>query len=390
MVTQGLRSAEKKLNRSRQLIKQVNMSSSIQKNNDLYLKPVDGMARLFGKTLTRWILRAASMKEQDLSAVEGFISPPDTYFRRDRHKHPIIDPNTYRLTIDGVSQTKTFTLVELQALPREERLCVMECSGNGNHWQGTAGLIGQARWSGPSFESLLALCGGAGPAKYFAFRGRDGKIADFGYHYGLSLEELLKARAIVALEMNGQPLPRKNGFPARLVVPNVYSMSHVKWLAHIEGKTEPHRGIHNDYVFVNKERQGDKWVKVQARWIGLKSMIVRCRKEGNGYELSGWAWGGERPINKVQVSTDNGKTWQEATLTTPTTALTGEQAILSQDATAAWNQFSFHWVPSGSGVYRVASRAFDEQGNGQDLVQNPNVEGHYNQTRVKWREVEVP
>jgi DMSO/TMAO reductase YedYZ molybdopterin-dependent catalytic subunit len=366
------------------------MSSNVQKNNDLYLKPVDGMARLFGKTLTRWLLRAVSMKEQDLSMVEGFISPPDTYFRRDRHKHPIIDPNTYSLSLDGIAQSKTLTLADLQSLPKEERLCVMECSGNGNHWQGSAGLIGQARWRGPSFETLLNHCGGAGAAKYFAFHGLDGKIATFGYHYGLSLEELIKSRALIALEMNGEPLPRKNGFPARLVVPNVYSMSHVKWLGRIEGKTEPHRGIHNDYVFVNKEKRDGKWVKVQARWIGLKSMITRCRRaESGGYELSGWAWGGERPISKVMVSTDAGNTWQEAKLSAPSAALTGEAAINTQDASAAWSTFSFHWTPS-SGIYRIASRAFDEQGNGQDLMQNPNVDGHYNQTRVKWREVEVP
>lgn len=366
------------------------MSSLRQEKNDLYLKPVDGMARLFGQRLTRWILRAVSMKEQDLSEVEGFISPPDTYFRRDRHKHPIVDPTTYALAVEGVAQPKSFSLKDLQNLPQEERLCVMECSGNGNHWQGSAGLIGQARWKGPSFETVLNACGGAGPAKYFAFRGLDGKLGTFGYHYGLSLEELLKARAILALSMNGEPLPRKNGFPARLVVPNVYSMSHVKWLGRIEGKTEPHRGIHNDYVFVNKEKRDGKWVKVQARWIGLKSMIVRCRKDGNGYELSGWAWGGERPISKVCISTDAGQSWTEAKLSSPQSALTGEEAIRNEDARGAWNTFSWHWVPPGPGVYRIASRAFDEEGKGQDLVQDPNVDGHYNQTRVKWREVVVP
>ena len=82
-------------------------------------------------------------------------------------------------------------------------------------------------------------------------------------------------------------------------------MSHVKWLGHIEGKTSPHMGIHNRWVCTNKERQSDgKWARVQARWIGLKSMITRCQREKGGWRLTGWAWGGDRPIEEVEITTD--------------------------------------------------------------------------------------
>ncbi len=70
-----------------------------------------------------------------------------------------------------------------------------------------------------------------------------------------------------------------------MVVPGIYSMSHVKWLGHIEGKTRPHMGIHNRLVFTNKVRKDGKWVRVQARWIGLKSMISDCRASADG---TGW------------------------------------------------------------------------------------------------------
>jgi sulfane dehydrogenase subunit SoxC len=358
-----------------------------EQTDDLYLRPVDGMARFLGRGLTKVVLRAVSMIEQDPATVAGPLSPVDGYFRRDRHLHPTIDPGSWKLAVDGVASPRSFSLDELRAMPRAERICVMECAGNGNHMMGSAGLLGCARWEGIPFEALIGACGGPGPARYFAFHGLDGKLSRFGYHYGLSYEELTRARAILALKMNGQDLPRKNGFPLRLVVPGVYSMSHVKWLGRIEGKTEPHRGIHNTIVFVNKEKRDGRWVKVQARWIGLKSMITRCRRDEDGYELTGWAWGGERPITRVAVSCDGGQSWADAALRPPTTF---EQGLAPEDMKGAWSIFTFRWRSPAPGKYLLGSRAFDEAGAGQDLVQDPNVEGHYNQTRVKWREVEVP
>lgn len=357
---------------------------------DLFLQPVDGMARFLGRRLTSWILRAVSMKEQDLTQVEGFLSPKETYFRRDRHVHPTIDPSSYRLSIDGTAAAREFTLDELLSMPREKVVCVMECSGNGNHWQGSAGLVGQACWEGPTFESVLAAAGGPGSATNFVFHGLDGKISRFGYHYGLSLEELLKARAILAVRMNGEPLPRKNGFPVRLVVPGIYSMSHVKWIGRIQGKPVPHDGYHNTLVFVNKEKREGKWVKVQARWIGQKSLITRCRQDGDDYLISGWTWGGERPITRVTISTDAGQTWQEATLTRPESHFQGEQVVTEENLRNAWSTFTFRWKKPAPGMYRIGSRSYDDQGRGQDLVQDNNINGHYNQTRVKWRDVRVP
>ena len=248
----------------------------------LELHPVDGLPRWLGRRLARAFLRLVSMEENDPPALARMVTPTAGYFRRDRHVHPEVDASSYRLQLTGVAAPRTLTLTDLQALPRETRVCVQECAGNGNHIMGSAGLCGQAVWSGPTFESLLALCGGAGPATHFAFHGLDDLgVLKRGYHYGLSLDELLRARAIVALTMNGEPLSRRHGFPSRLIVPQIYSMSHVKWLGHIEGKTRPHMGIHNRLVFTNKELQAGKWVRVQARWIGLKSAIVHCRRSDN-------------------------------------------------------------------------------------------------------------
>lgn len=356
---------------------------------ELELRAVEGLARWLGP-LRAWALRLVSMIEQPARSMSGHLSPVDGYFRRDRHRHPRVDPQTYQLRVTGVATPRTFSLAELQALPREERVLVMECAGNGNHTMGSAGLLGQARWSGPSLQTVLDACGGPGTASHFAFHGLDPvPLIRRGYHYGLSLEELVAARAMLALEMNGQPLPRPRGFPVRLVVPGIYSMSHVKWLGHIEGKTAPHDGIHNRWVFVNRELREGQWVKVQARWIGLKSMVTRCVRTPEGWWLTGWAWGGGTPVSGVVVTTDGGQTWNEAELQPPHAYFGAEDGVHPQDFEHAWTVFNYLWRTPRPGRYRIASRAMSDAA-AQPLEEDPRVKGHFNQTRVKWRVVDVP
>ncbi len=356
---------------------------------ELRLRPVEGMARWMGRLLHRVAFRAVSMVEQPLENMSGPITPNEGYFRRDRHRHPVVDAETYTLQVTGVAEPRSFTLAELEALPRQKRVLVMECAGNGNHLMGSAGLVGQARWEGPSLRTVLEACGGPGPATHFAFRGLDPiPLVRKGYHYGLSLSELDEARALLAVRMNGERLPRGRGFPVRLVVPGVYSMSHVKWLGHIEGLTKPHDGIHNRWVFTNKELRDGKWTRVQARWIGLKSMVTRIVRVDGGWKMTGWAWGGEAPIARVDVTTDGGESWHEAELKTSTSYFGDEMP--PEHFERAWSVFEHVWRDPAPGRYRVASRAFDAQGRAQALEEDPNVKGHFNQTRVKWREVDVP
>lgn len=369
----------------------VSSTTALALPEELELRPVEGLPRWFGRTLASLFMRLVSMEEQLARGLSSMITPVAGYFRRDRHVHPTIDAATYRLEITGVASPRVIDLDFLRSLPFEERVCVQECAGNGNHIMGSAGLCGQARWRGPSLETVLEACGGPGEATHFAFHGLDRLLIKPGYHYGLSLEELREARALIAVEMNGAPLSRRHGFPARLIVPKVYSMSHVKWLGRIEGKTAPHKGIHNDFVFVNKELQEDgRWAKVQARWIGLKSMISYCRREaGGGWMLTGCAWGGDSPIVRVEVSTDGGATWHDAKVETPAEHFARDQGLQGDDLRGAWAVFSYPWRPV-PGEHLIASRATNARGEVQRMDEDPKVRGHFNQTRVKWRRVTVP
>jgi len=354
---------------------------------ELRLEPIEGMARWLGPLLPL-ALRFVSMIEQRRETMSGPQSPVDGYFRRDRYRHPRVDPGRYRLQVRGVAAPREFTLEELKQLPQEERVLVMECAGNGNHVMGSAGLLGQARWSGPSLETVIAACGGLGHATHLVFRGLDAiPVLRGGYHYGLSAVEVEQARALLALEMNGEPLPRPRGFPIRMVVPGIYSMSHVKWLGTIEGKTQPHDGFYNRKVFVNRERRNGRWETVEARFIGLKSMVTRCLRTPGGWTLTGWAWGGRETIERVEITTDGGQTWQPAVLRPPT-AWFGD--LPPEDLEHAWSVFDYHWPAPTPGTHRVTSRAFTTEGTAQPMVEDADVHGHFNQTRVKWRQVRVP
>jgi DMSO/TMAO reductase YedYZ molybdopterin-dependent catalytic subunit len=362
-----------------------------ERPKELELYAVEGAARWLGRILHPLAFRFMSMIEQRADTMSGPVTPNEAYFRRDRHRHPRIDPQTYRLEITGVARPRTFTLDELRAMPWEHRVLVMECAGNGNHVMGSAGLIGQARWSGPSVQTVLAACGGPGAATHFAFHGQDPiPLLRRGYHYGLSLEELTRAQALLALEMNGEPLPRQRGFPVRMVAPGIYSMSHVKWLGRIEGKSEPHLGIHNRWVFTNRELRAGKWVRVQARWIGLKSMVTRCQRVSDGWVLSGWAWGGDQPIERVAVTTDGGVTWCDAEVHAPSTYFGEDDGVRPTDLEYAWSVWSYHWRDPSAGTYRIASRAWNANGHAQPMEPPADVKGHFNQTQVKWRRVAVP
>jgi len=354
--------------------------------DELDLQPLEGMARWLGPTLERLVFRALSMEEQARGAQRGLLHSQEAFFRRDRHAHPEIDGEAWRLELTGFAAARTFSLGDLRALPQRAVACVAECAGNGNHLMGSAGLMGQAVWEGPTATGVIEACGGAGAATHLCFRGADTLGPRGGYHYGLSIEELERSGAIVALTHGGEPLSRARGFPARLVVPGVYAMSYVKWLTRIEGLIERHRGFYNDVLYNNRRRVDGRWIKEQARWISLKSVLTRCVRVEGGWELYGWAWGGGEPIAKVEVTVDGGKTWQEARLRTVGDVLDTEQV----DARRAWTEFCWRWSDPAPGAYLLTSRAFDATGRMQPEREPPDVRGHYDQVRWKWRRVVVP
>jgi DMSO/TMAO reductase YedYZ molybdopterin-dependent catalytic subunit len=246
---------------------------------------------------------------------------------------PDVDPGSWALEIAGlVDHPYRLSYEELTSLPAVERYVTLECISN----PVGGDLISTAKWTGVRLADLLERAGV-----------RDGAVevvssAIGGYSDSIPLDEAMRSSSLVAIGMNGHVLPREHGFPARLLVPGLYGMKQPKWLERIEVVDGPYAGYW--------EARG--WSK--AAVVKTMSRIdAATTSPDGGFVVAGVAFAGDRGIAKVELSTDAGKTWQEAKVKT---ALSSE----------AWRLWRFPLADPG---VRVIVRAVD--GEGRVQVQQP-------------------
>jgi DMSO/TMAO reductase YedYZ molybdopterin-dependent catalytic subunit len=222
---------------------------------------------------------------------------------------PVVDANSWRLIIDGeVEHPVQVDYATLRALPSVEIVKTLECISNL-----TAGcmmasfgcdLISTAIWRGARLRNVLELAGGLKPsAVNIAF------LATDEFSSALPPEAVLDAESLLVYEMNGQVLPREHGYPARLLVPGRYGMKNPKWLAGIRALDQPYvdwyqqRGWTKDGIVKTMSR-----IDVPADGASLAAGTQR---------VAGIAYAGDRGIRQVEVSADDGNTWQPASLLEP-------------------------------------------------------------------------
>lgn len=281
------------------------------------------------------------------TAVHGEKTPPITpnsehYVVTQNVVDPNPDASLWRLELTGLIQKPaTYTYEEVQKLPSTSRPITLECIANavGNH------LIGTAIWQGVPLQTLLDQHGGALPnATHVAFYAVD------GYAVSLPLKEVLEAEALLAWRMNGAEIPARHGFPMRVLIPGRYGEENTKWLTRIELTDHFVGGLYSDQGWYNGQ-------------LHTMSRIDRPEKDdkvqrGQTIEMGGIAYAGHRGIQKVELSADGGKSWQEAQL----------QPQLSQDAWVLWN---WKWTPASTGKYTLVCRATD----GTGAVQTDQMQG---------------
>src|SRR5215211_5765026 len=155
---------------------------------------------------------------------------------------PFIDPTTYELSIAGcVRNPLRLSLGDVKARPAVTMPVMMECAGIGRAhlsprpvsapWHDEA--IGCAQWTGTPLRPILEEAGLLDDVAEILFSGHDRGIdhdVEHDYERSLPLEEVVREEVILAYEMNGEPLPPQHGFPLRLIVPEWYGMTSVKWL----------------------------------------------------------------------------------------------------------------------------------------------------------------
>jgi DMSO/TMAO reductase YedYZ molybdopterin-dependent catalytic subunit len=135
---------------------------------------------------------------------------------------PAIAPEAYRLRIDGaVERPTTLTLADLRALPRQSQVSDFHCV--------TGWSVENVAWGGVRLPELLALARPRPSARLLRFVSEE-----LPYDDTLTLEQALLADVMLALDMDGGPLTRPHGAPARLVVPRMYGYKSVKWVTRIE------------------------------------------------------------------------------------------------------------------------------------------------------------
>ena len=320
-----------------------------------------------------------------LEALRYDVTPVGLHYLLIHYDIPAVDPDSWRLAIDGrVARPVEMSLEDLRNREAVELVATMECAGNGRAhltprpisqpWLLEA--VGNARWRGTPLWPLLDEAGVAHDAVEVVFTGLDRGVekgVEQSYQRALGVEEVRSGDALLAYEMNGQPLPPQHGFPVRLLAPGWYGMTNVKWLASITVVDEPFAGYQQEAAYrlrADEDDEGMPVTRMQPRALmvppGIPDFHSRARTVERGrHMLEGRAWSGWAPITRVEVSTDGGETWMEAAL----------EPALSQ---WGWRRWGCEWDARDVGEYVLCCRAEDEAGNAQPAQAAWNVGGYSN------------
>jgi DMSO/TMAO reductase YedYZ molybdopterin-dependent catalytic subunit len=269
----------------------------------------------------------------------------------------------------------------LRDLPAHRVEALIECAGNGRQMlrpraPGTQfgyGLCGVAVWEGVSVRDLLAAQG-VEPGRWSTLvasgldRGwAEPEIRFAQFAKGLPQEKALHPDTLLAWSVNGDPLPHEHGGPLRLVVPGWAGVWWVKWVSTLDCTDESFSGFwqHDRYRYVGGGFAEPEVVREQLPRALIVSPLDADVIDGGSLEVTGRAWSGASPVERVDVSTDGGVSWAEARLE-------------AQSGPWTWA----HWrhsveVPRG-GVIVISARATDASGARQEWDSRPNDLGYGN------------
>lgn len=321
--------------------------------------------------------------ETPVEYFDTWITPLDRFFVRQHIPRPKVDASAYRLTVHGlVSSPLTLTLDDLKKMPQVKVPATLECAGNGRGnfqpkvpgLQWTKGAIGNAEWRGVRVADLLKKAGVKPEAKYGTANGMDmgvGKTPDF--IRSVPMRKLMHEATLIALEMNGVPIPELHGFPARLIIPGWDGASWVKWVNDLNLSAEPDKGFyfataykHPNYSVGpggSAKPEDMQVIEGMAVMSFFSRPLDQSKVRAGSVELRGMAYGGENRITRVEVSVDGGAKWSLAKLG-------------AEDFPFAWRTFSYDWKPSRKGYYVLCARATDSAGRVQPIETEWNPSGY--------------
>ncbi len=315
------------------------------------------------------------------------ITPNEAFFVRYHLPNiPEVDAGTWNLVVggEGANRGTELNFDDLKKMPGFEVVAVNQCSGNRRglfrpHVAGVEwgyGAMGCARWKGARLKDVLEKVGVKKEAVEIVFDGADGPILEKTRDFIKSIPvwKAMEETTLIAYEMNGQPLPHFNGFPARIVVPGWTGTYWVKHVTSIQAVTKPERGFWMNpayriplgkFPLVSRFTTQDTATNTPITEMVVNSLITSHGdgariKAGSTVNVGGIAWDVGYGIRTVEVSTDGGKSWVPA--------------ALGQDlGRFAFRPFSFAFKPKAKGKNTVMARASNIIGQVQtpELIHNP-------------------
>ena len=282
-----------------------------------------------------------------LSAEQPDVTQADQFFVRDHFDEPDLSLATWKLRIEGnVAHPLELSISDLLESPATQQESLLECAGNGE----SGGAVSMGIWQGVPMFTLLKMAG-ADATGDVLLEGAE------GYLRIVPGKKCRAPESLIAIKLNGRFLPRRNGFPARVILPGWYGMDSVKWLQRITVLKPRERPRSHDQ-FYTRLRKDQPPYRITS--ILVKSLISYPTNEAKIVAavnpFSGYAWTGDGVIRRVQVSVDGGKIWSAAKLETPVRPFT-------------WVRWFYYWQAQ-PGEHILLSRAEDSAGNRQPLARD--------------------
>lgn len=315
----------------------------------------------------------------------SFLTPTSRFFVRSHFGPPpaeAVSEANWKLRVGGLVERSTeFTLKDLRQLDSVTLTAVLQCSGNGRAHhrpkvpgvQWDRGAVGNAQWKGVRLRDVLTRVGVPAGAKHVQFQGADRPLVDSVplFVRSIPLDKALHPDTILAYEMNGRPLPLLHGAPLRVITPGWMADSCTKWLTEVTVLAEEAKGYYMQTAYRVPTIPVEPGAAANGPSTPVEAMVVKsliaAPLEGDAVgpgpvTIQGAAWSGEAKVVKVEVSIDEGKTWEPA-------------RFIGEDQPYAWRQWQYIWNTKTAGRSTIFCRASDARGDVQPATSPWNPSG---------------
>lgn len=315
--------------------------------------------------------------ETPVQEFTSWLTPNERLFVRSHFGPPnpeAVDPATWRLTVGGrVEKPLALTLDEIKRdFEAVSITAVLQCSGNGRAFhrpkvpgvQWERGAVGNVQWTGVRMKDVLQRAGLKSRALHVQFQGADRPALPSVplFVRSIPLDKAMHPDTLLAYEMNGRPVPLLHGAPLRVITPGWMAESCIKWLTDMTVQSAEAVGYYMQTAYripvtavqPNSGLPGTTMMPVEV--MPVKSLIAAPAEGatvGRGpVTIQGVAWAGDAAVEKVEVSVDDGKTWDVARL-------------VGEEQRYAWRQWQYLWTPKAPGATAILCRATDGRGETQ-------------------------